>query len=102
MAEAMDALEIVSASDGSLGTNGLKTALKERGFGSSTIDPALAELRAEDPPRVRQAVGRVIGTDGKQRSGRPWTTYKQPNPTEPNRTRGPVEATGPAEPEPSI
>jgi hypothetical protein len=75
VAEAMDAaIEIIAASDGTLGTNALTAALKEQGFGGSTIDPALMELRAEDPPRVRQVDGQVVGRDGKQRKGRPWVT----------------------------
>ena len=73
VAEAMDAaVEIVAASPEPLGTNGLKDALKEQGFGSSTVEPALAELRTEDPARVRQGDGQVVGKDGKHRKGRPW------------------------------
>jgi hypothetical protein len=72
VAEAMDAaVEIVIASEG-LSTNALKEALKSRGFGSSTVDPALAELRNEDSARIRQADGDVVGRDGKRRKGRPW------------------------------
>jgi hypothetical protein len=73
VAEAMEAaVEVVGAAEGTLGTNGLKAALKDQGFGSSTIDPALAELRAEDPPRVRQIDGEVVGADGRPRKGKPW------------------------------
>jgi hypothetical protein len=73
VAEAMEkAVELVSASDG-LGSRALIQALKERGFGGSTIDRALGELRTEDPPRLRQVDGEVLGTDGKRRRGRPWT-----------------------------
>lgn len=73
VAEAMDAaVEIVTSSPEPLGTNGLKEALKEQGFGSSSVEPALAELRTEDPARVRQGDGPVIGKDGKHRKGRPW------------------------------
>jgi hypothetical protein len=72
-AEAMDtAVELVSASDG-LGTNALTQALKQLGFGGSTVDRAFIELRAEDPPRLRQVDGEVQGADGKRRKGRPWT-----------------------------
>jgi hypothetical protein len=75
VAEAMDAAaEIVTASSDGLGTNGLKEALKAQGFGSKTLDAALAELRKEDPPRVRQTDGQVLGKDGRQRKGRPWVT----------------------------
>lgn len=75
VAECMDAaVETVIGSAGVLGTNALTQALKDHGFGASTIDPALMELRAEDPPRVRQIDGQVIGRDGKHRKGRPWVT----------------------------
>jgi len=73
VAECMDAAsEIVAASDGTLGTNALKAALNERGFGGSTVNPALAELKSENPPRLRQVDGDVIGADGRRRKGRPW------------------------------
>lgn len=73
VAEAMDAAaETVTGSDGTLGTNALKAALKAQGFGGGTIDQALAELRQEDPARVRQVDGTVIGADGRRRKGRPW------------------------------
>jgi AAA domain len=72
-AEAMDAaVEAVAASDGGLGANALRAALTARGFGGSTITPALAELRMEDPIRVRQVDGQVVGADGKRRKGKPW------------------------------
>jgi hypothetical protein len=71
--ECMDAaVQIVATSDGSLGTNALKTALTEHGFGGSTINPALAELKSEEPPRIRQIDGEVLGADGKRRHGKPW------------------------------
>jgi hypothetical protein len=71
--EAMDAaVAIIAASDGALSTNALKAALNAEGFGGSTVTPALAELRVEEPPRVRQVDGRVVGADGKRRRGRPW------------------------------
>jgi hypothetical protein len=71
--ECMDtAVEIVAASDGSLGTNALKKVLIGSGFGGSTISPALAELKAEAPPRIRQTAGEVLGADGKRRHGKPW------------------------------
>jgi AAA domain len=73
VAECMDvAVEIVAASDGTLGTNALKSALNKRQFGGSTITPTLAALKIEDPPRVRQVEGVVIGADGKRRPGKPW------------------------------
>jgi KaiC/GvpD/RAD55 family RecA-like ATPase len=73
VAECIDAaVEIVGGSDGTLGTNALKLALKEQGFGASTIDPALAELKSEDPPRVRQVAGELLAADGKRRKGKPW------------------------------
>jgi hypothetical protein len=73
VAECMDvAVEIVAASDGTLGTNALEQALNERGFGGSTVTPAKAGLRSEDPPRVRQVDGLVLGADGKRRKGKPW------------------------------
>ncbi|MDP9235003.1 MAG: AAA family ATPase [Actinomycetota bacterium] len=73
VAECMDvAVEIVAASDGSLGTNALEQALNERGFGGSTVTPAKVGLRSEDPPRVRQVDGLVLGADGKHRKGKPW------------------------------
>jgi hypothetical protein len=68
------AVEIVASSSDGLGTNGLKEALKAQGFGSTTVDPALAELRKEQPERLRQVDGQVIGKDGKHRKGRPWVT----------------------------
>jgi hypothetical protein len=72
VAEAMDvAVEVISSADG-MGTNALKAALGERGFGGSTVTPALAELRQEDPPRVRQVDGTVIGTNGRRQKGKPW------------------------------
>jgi hypothetical protein len=75
IAEAMDtAVEIVSSSGDGLGTNGLHEALKAQGFGSATVDQALAELRKEDPARVRQDDGQVLGKDGRYRKGRPWVT----------------------------
>jgi hypothetical protein len=75
VAECMDAaVELVSGSEGTFGTNALTRALKEAGFGASTIDPALVELRAEDPARVRQIDGQVLAADRKQRKGRPWVT----------------------------
>ncbi len=67
------AVEIVGASDGTLGTNALKSALHERGFGGSTLGPALDALRSEDPPRLRQSEGFVVGPDGARRKGKPWT-----------------------------
>jgi hypothetical protein len=67
-----EAVVIVTTSDGSLGTNALKAALNERGFGGSTVNPALAELKAEEPLRVRQIAGEVLGADGKRRHGKPW------------------------------
>jgi hypothetical protein len=73
--EAMDAaVQIVATSDGSLGTNALKKALNEQGFGGSTVNPALAELKAEEPPRICQVDGEVLGADGKRRHGKPWVT----------------------------
>lgn len=73
VAECMDAaVELIASSEGTFGTNALKAALKEQGFGSSTIDPALAELRTEDPPRARQTDGEVVGADGRPRKGKPW------------------------------
>jgi hypothetical protein len=72
VAEAMeDAIGVTEAAEG-IGTNALKEALKGKGFGGGTIDQALAELRKEDPPRVRQQDGTVVGADGKRRKGRPW------------------------------
>jgi AAA domain len=71
--ECMDAAaQIVAGSDGTLGTNALKLALNEQGFGGSTVTPALAELKSEDPSRLRQVDGDVIGADGRRRKGRPW------------------------------
>jgi hypothetical protein len=73
VAECMNtAVEIIAASDGTTGTNALEKALNARGFGGSTISPAKAELRTEDPPRVRQVEGLVVGADGKHRKGKPW------------------------------
>ena len=75
VAEAMDAaVEIVTTSEGNLGTNALKAALNDRGFGGSTVVPALQELRTEDPARVRQVDGFVVGSDGARRKGKPWVT----------------------------
>ena len=72
VAEAMNAaVEVVATSVDRLGTNGLKEALKAQGFGSTTVDPALAELRKEDPARLRQVDGQVIGKDNRQHKGRP-------------------------------
>jgi hypothetical protein len=74
VAECMDAaVDLVTGSDGTLGTNALKTALNAEGFGGSTVAPALRELGMEDPPRIRQADGLVVGADGKRRKGKPWT-----------------------------
>ena len=70
------AVELIAASDGSLGTNALKAGLIEQGFGGSTVSPAFAELRREDPLRVRQTDGFVVGADGKQRKGRPWSVMQ--------------------------
>jgi hypothetical protein len=71
--ECMDAaVEIVAASDGTLGSNALRAALRDRGFGGSTLDPALAELRSEEPLRLRQVDGDVLSADGRRRKGRPW------------------------------
>jgi hypothetical protein len=73
VAESMEAaVEVVTSSDGALGTNALTQALKELGFGGSTIDRMFTELRAEDPPRLRQSEGYVVGADGKHRKGKPW------------------------------
>jgi AAA domain len=73
--EAMDAaVEVVEESDGALGTNALTEGLKGQGFGGSTIDRALKELRAEEPARIRQIDGEVVGGDGKRRKGRPWVS----------------------------
>jgi hypothetical protein len=66
------AVEIVTSSGGTLGTNALKAALNEQGFGGSTVTPALAGVRTEDPPRIRQVEGEVLGADGKRRKGKPW------------------------------
>jgi hypothetical protein len=66
------AVQIVAGSDATVGTNALKLALRERGFGGSTVDRALGELRTADPPRLRQVDGRVVGADGTVRKGRPW------------------------------
>lgn len=76
VAEAMDAaVEVVAASDGTLSTNQLKAALNERGFGGSTVNPALAELKVEEPARVRPLDGDVTGADGKRRKGKPWVIH---------------------------
>jgi hypothetical protein len=78
VAECMDvAVEIVVASDGTLGTNALKAALNDRGFGGSTVGPALAELKSEDPPRLRQVDGDVLGADGRRHKGRPWAVVER-------------------------
>lgn len=66
------AVEIVAASDGRLGTNALKAALQEQGFGGSTWNQALSELQTEEPPRIRKVDGDVIGGDGRRRRGKPW------------------------------
>jgi KaiC/GvpD/RAD55 family RecA-like ATPase len=72
--ECMDAaVEVVIGTAEGLGTNALRAALAERGFGGATWSAAVAELRAEDPVRVRQVDGVVIGADGKHRKGKPWT-----------------------------
>jgi hypothetical protein len=78
VAECMDAaVEIVAASDGTFGTNALEKALNERGFGGSTVTPAKAELKSEDPPRIRQIDGEVTDTAGRRRKGRPWVVVEQ-------------------------
>jgi len=78
VAECMDAIvEAIGRNEG-LSTNGLKAALKSQGFGASTIDPALAELRKEVPARVLQVVGAVIGADGKSYQGKPWQLAGEP------------------------
>jgi hypothetical protein len=75
VAEAMDAaVEIVADSESPLGTRGLLEALRAQGFGSATVDQALADLRKEDPARLRQDDGQVLGKDGRSRKGRPWVT----------------------------
>lgn len=69
VAECMEAIvETITGNEG-LSTNGLKAALRGQGFGASTIDPALAELRKEVPARVIQVVGSVTGADGKSYQG---------------------------------
>jgi hypothetical protein len=68
------AVEIVAGSENPLGTRGLLEALRAKGFGSATVDQALAELRKEDPERLRQEDGQVLGRDGRSRKGRPWVT----------------------------
>jgi hypothetical protein len=73
VAQCMDeAVEVVTASDGSLGTKALQAALREREFGGGTVTSALRELRSEDPPRLRQVDGEVVGPDGRRRKGKPW------------------------------
>jgi AAA domain len=73
VAQCMDeAIEVAASSDGSLGTKALKAALRDRGFGGGTITSALRELRGEDPPRLRQVDGEVVGADGRHRRGKPW------------------------------
>ena len=75
VAECMEmGVELVTGSDGTLGANALRKAMEAQGFGGSTIAPALRELLAEDPPRVRQTDGLVVGADGKRRKGKPWVT----------------------------
>ena len=54
----------VEAGTDGLGANALRAALTARGFGGSTITPALAELRTEEPRRLRQVDGQVQGADG--------------------------------------
>jgi hypothetical protein len=88
VAECADAaVEILGTSADRPSTNGLKEALRARSFGGSTIDPALDALRAEDPPRVVQVDGTVVGADGKRRRGRPWALADSAAPTEPDRAR---------------
>jgi hypothetical protein len=77
-----DSVRLISESPGGLGRNALRAALKEMGYGGGTVDSAFAELRLEDPPRVCQVDGTVIGADGKRRKGRPWvlnTNQTQPD-----------------------
>jgi hypothetical protein len=72
VAECIEAVVVAIGMGEALSTNGLRAALKAAGFGVSTILSALAELRSEDPPRVRQVDGLITGADGKQRMGKPW------------------------------
>ena len=67
-----DAMRLIAEADGGMGRNQLKTALGELGYGGGTTDRVFAELKQEDPARVQQVDGEVVGPDGARRRGRPW------------------------------
>jgi hypothetical protein len=67
-----DAVDLITSSEDPLGSNALKAALKDQGYGTETVDGIIAELKREDPPRVEQTDGHVVGMDGNRRKGRPW------------------------------
>jgi hypothetical protein len=87
-----DAVRLILESDDGLGNRALRAALGEPGYGGSTYDQMVKELKQEDPPRVHQVDGQVIGADGKRRKGKPWIAFgnrTQPHPRcgRNNRTR---------------
>jgi hypothetical protein len=65
-------VEVILGGDGNLSTEALRAALRDRGFGTSTIAEAITELLAEEPPRVRRVEGRILARDGKYRHGKAW------------------------------
>ena len=81
LAECVEAAVALVGATPHLSTNALTRALKDQGFGGSTIDQTFNELKDEQPTRVQQVDGMVIGKDGSHRTGRPWV----PTPTDPDR-----------------
>jgi hypothetical protein len=103
IAEAMDvAVEIVAASPEPLGTNELKEALKEQGFGSSTVEPALAELRMKIRRGSDRATDRSSARTGSTGRGGHGKPSDQPTRTDPEPTPGTYRFNRPYRPRPVL
>jgi hypothetical protein len=63
---------VVLAGQGDLSTRALKAALRDQGFGTTTITEAINEVLAEEPARVRRVEGRILSRDGKYHHGKAW------------------------------
>lgn len=73
VAECMDAaVRLITDQPDGIGSKQLREALRSARFGTTTIAEAFAEMKGEQPPRVEQVEGTVVGSNGIRTSGRPW------------------------------